>query len=278
MTLLPKQPVFPFLVYSYPYYPYPRLVSIYIREKQIPQSLVTIVPVSEPYNGDKVVELADKYPARPKGSLPILAIHSSADFKGDVTYIRQSSAILNFLDELCDMGQLGFPQSPYSKRRSVDYALQRARITEIRTLAEECLVSWNPVRIFGTAAGVSPQLRNAEASKEMARWTKRTLTTIERWWNEEGRDVDSLREGGDGQVTIADIVLYQFIEFIRDCYGVDLLVGTGEKYEDVYWKRARREVRQAQGIHGGDGDEEERCEGSSRSANIGGAGNDEQLD
>ena len=117
--------------------------------REIPQSLVAVVPVSEPYNGDKVVaEYADKYPPRPKGSLPILAIHSSADFKGDVTYIRQSSAILNFLDELCDMGQWGFPQSPYSKRRSVDYALQRARVTEIRTLAEECLVSWNPVRIF----------------------------------------------------------------------------------------------------------------------------------
>lgn len=232
MPSLPKQPAFPFLLYSYPWMPYPRLIGIYLREKRIPASFVTIVPVSEPYDGDAVIS-SDKYPSRPKGSLPILAIHESPSFKGDVTYIRQSSAILNFLDELCDAERWGFPKSAYPIRGDADDPLERARITEVRTLAEECLVSWNPVRMFGTGAG-APHLLNAEASKEMVKWTLRTLTTVERWWVEEDCDVDALKAGGDGKVTIADIVLYQCIEFVRTCYGVDLLVGSGEKYMDVY--------------------------------------------
>ncbi len=212
--------------------PYPRLIGIYLREKRIPTSLVRVVAVSDPYDGDAVIE-SDKYPQRPKGSLPILAINSSSDVEGDVTYIRQSSAILDFLDELCDEGKWGFPKSAYPMRGNVGDPLERARITEVRTLAEECLVSWNPVRMFGSGAG-APHLHNAEASKEMAKWTKRTLTTVERWWVEDDRDVAALEEGGTGKVTMADIVLYQFIEFIRTCYGVNLLLGGGEKYKDVY--------------------------------------------
>lgn len=193
---------------------------------------MTVVVVSDPNDGDAVIE-SEKYPARPRGSLPILAIHSTPNFESDVTYIRQSSAILNFLEELCDEGKWGFPKSPFPMRGNVHDPLERARITEVRTLAEECLVSWNPVRTFGTGAGI-PHLLNAEASKEMAKWTKHTLTTIERWWVEEDRNADALKVGSGGKVTMGDIVLYQFIEFVRTCYGVNLLMGSGEKYTDVY--------------------------------------------
>ena len=37
-----------------------------------------------------------------------------------------------------------------------------------------------------------------------------------------------------GHVTIADIVLYQFLEFTEDCYGVDMTSGSGEKVRDPY--------------------------------------------
>ena len=232
MMSLSEQPAFPFLLYSYPWMPYPRTVGIYLREKRIPSSLVTVVAVSDPSEGDAVIE-SEKYPPRPKGSLPILAIFSTPSSEGNVAYIRQSSAILNFLEELCDEGKWGFPKSPYTMRGPGDNLLERARITEIRTLAEESLVSWNAVRIFGTGAGV-PHLLNAEASKEMAQWTKRTLTTIERLWVEEDRNVGALKAGGGEKVTMGDVVLYQFIDFVRTCYGVNLLMGSGEKYTDVY--------------------------------------------
>ncbi|KAI9869642.1 MAG: hypothetical protein M1823_009003, partial [Watsoniomyces obsoletus] len=108
-------PGFPFLVYTYPWMPYPRLIGIYLREKRIPTSLVKVVPVSDPQDGNAVVD-SKNYPPRPAGSLPILAIPSSSGLEGDVAYIRQSSAILNFLDELCDEGKWGFPKSPHRMR------------------------------------------------------------------------------------------------------------------------------------------------------------------
>jgi glutathione S-transferase len=235
MSKMLLQPTFPFLLYSYPWMPYPRVVGIYLREKRIPESLVKVVHVSDPQLGDAVVDSAS-FPPRPKGSLPVLAIHHSAEAEKDVTYIRQSSSIINFLDDLCDAGQWGFPKSAYSMRGSKDDMVERARITEIRTLAEECLVTWNPVRTFGSGAGVK-DLHNAAMSKEMAKWTKRPLTAVERWWKEGKRDVESLKEGGEGKVTMADVVLYQFLEFVRTCYGIDLLVSTGENSQDVYGRK-----------------------------------------
>jgi glutathione S-transferase len=235
MSNMPLKPSFPLLLYSYPWMPYPRVVGIYLREKHIPESLVKVVRVSDPQQGDAVVDTAS-YPPRPKGSLPILAIHHSAEAGKDVTYIRQSGSIINFLDDLCDAGQWGFPKSPYPMRGSKENMIERARISEVRILAEECLVTWNPVRTFGSGAGVK-ELHNAAVSKEMVKWTKRPLTAVEQWWKEEERDVNNLKEGGQGKVTMADVVLYQFLEFVRTCYGIDLLVSTGENSRDVYGRR-----------------------------------------
>jgi hypothetical protein len=36
------------------------------------------------------------------------------------------------------------------------------------------------------------------------------------------RDFSSLRQGQGAQVTITEIVLYQFLEFTNDFYGVDM--------------------------------------------------------
>ncbi|TLS22121.1 uncharacterized protein PpBr36_09251 [Pyricularia pennisetigena] len=35
-------------------------------------------------------------------------------------------------------------------------------------------------------------------------------------------------------VNVADVVLYQFLEFVDDCYGVDITVGSGEVVTNVY--------------------------------------------
>ena len=70
------------------------------------------------------------------------------------------------------------------------------------------------------------------AAKEMIRWVCRPLATIEDWF--EDRDFSSLHQGQGGQVSIAEIVLYQFLEFTKDCYGVDMTQGSGQKAKDVY--------------------------------------------
>ncbi|KAF4957859.1 hypothetical protein FSARC_11155 [Fusarium sarcochroum] len=215
----------PWLLYAYPWMPFPRRVIIYLREKGIPSSLVTVVPVSDPQLGDTAPKA---FPPRPAGSLPILAIPGSdpSDFKS-YTYIKQSIAIMNYLDELCDAGELGFPKSLYSMRGKD--ALSRARVTELLCLADELTTSWNPVRSFGTGAGT---MSIPEASKEMMRWLHRTLATIEGWFQD--RDFSGLRQGGDQGPNIAEIVLYQFLEFTKDCYGKDMTMGSGEKALDVY--------------------------------------------
>lgn len=96
----------------------------------------------------------------------------------------------------------------------------------------------NPVRTFGTKAGT---MSFPEGSKEMLRWVRRSLMAIETWWQETGRDMSVLRNGSDGDVSIADIVLFQFLEFTLDCYGVDMTVGSGEIVKDVYGREVREE-------------------------------------
>ena len=89
----------------------------------------------------------------------------------------------------------------------------------------------NPVRTFGTKAGTTsfPQ-----GSKEMLRWVRRSLMAIETLWQESDRDMSLINRGNEGDVSIADIVLYQFLEFTKDCYGVDMTVGSGKQVKDVY--------------------------------------------
>ncbi|KAF4456876.1 hypothetical protein F53441_1087 [Fusarium austroafricanum] len=215
----------PWLLYVYPWMPFPRRVIIYLREKNIPASLVTIVPVSDPQLGDAAPKT---FPPRPLGSLPILAIPGS-DSKS-YTYIRQSLAIMNYLDELCDAGEHDFPKSECSMRG--DDALSRARVTELMCLADELTIAWNPVRTFGTGAGT---MSLPEASKEMIRWLQRTLTTIESWFQD--RDFSDLREGGTRGPNMAEIVLYQFLEFTKDCYGKDMTKGSTQKGLDVYGRK-----------------------------------------
>lgn len=199
--------------------------------KGIPSSLVTISPVSDPQLGNTV---DPKYPPKLPGSLPILAIPQD-DSGNNFTYIRQSLAIMNYLDGWCDAGQKGFPLLGHSMRGA--NILEQARVTEVLILADECTTLWNPVRSFGTGAGPMPI---PAASKEMLRWVRRSLMAIESWWK--GRtDISSLRRGEDGRVNMADIVLYQFLEFTADCYGVDMTRRSGETVMDVYGREIRGE-------------------------------------
>jgi hypothetical protein len=121
----PTMATCPYLLYAYPWMPFPRRVIIYIREKSILPSLVTVVPVSDPQLGDAAPA---GFPPRPKGSLPILVIpHPENESNAQPTYIRQSVAIMNYLDELCDAGANGFPKSQCSMRGPD--VLSRARET-----------------------------------------------------------------------------------------------------------------------------------------------------
>jgi glutathione S-transferase len=216
---------FPFLLYAYPWMPYPRRVIIYLREKGIDSQQVTVIHVSDPQPGN---ESPPEFPPRPAGSLPILAIPCK-DKRGTIyyTYIRQSLAIIHFLDELCDAGFHGFLKPKYSINGT--NAFKRERNTEVLALADECTIAWNPVRTFESRAGTISILA---ASKEMVRWVHRPLATIEEWWKD--RDFSYLSQGSGSPPTMAEIVLYQFLEFTKDCYGRGMTKGSGATVKDVY--------------------------------------------
>lgn len=133
---LPFKPSFPWLLYAYPWMPYPRRVIIYLREKGIPESLVKVAQVSDPQDGNEVVDAS--LPERPAGSLPILAIPSEGN--KEWLHIRQSMSIMNYLEELCNNDEYGF-SCPHGSLVGKD-PLARARIGEILTLAEEGTVAW----------------------------------------------------------------------------------------------------------------------------------------
>ena len=84
----------------------------------MPESLISVVHVSDPQASDKFVH-EDKFTPRPKGSLPIVVI-PQADTTQPPIQIRQSIAIINLV-ELCDAGELGFPRSTYPDERLDQY-------------------------------------------------------------------------------------------------------------------------------------------------------------
>lgn len=222
-------PTFPWLLYTYAWMPYPRRVSIYLREKNIPATLVRIIDCCDPATDSMLRE--ENLPTKPAGSLPILAIpnHSGADGHPDkgYTYIRQSVAVIKYIDEHCDQDMSGFPKSAYSM--TGESAIDRARVAEICALADDCLTGWNPVRTFGTGAGA---LKDPAASRQMMAWVKRSLQTVEQWWKD--RDMQVLRKGGGGQVNLGDILMFQFLQFTKDNYGVDMTKGTRMVVKDAY--------------------------------------------
>ncbi|KAF2172121.1 hypothetical protein M409DRAFT_17361 [Zasmidium cellare ATCC 36951] len=220
----------PWLLYAYPWMPFPRRVIIYLREKGIPESQVKVARVQDPKFGNEVIDTS--LAPRPAGSLPILAVPSqdqSADDRGYI-YIRQANAIMYFLEEFCNDFQYGFAK-PYGSFLGKT-PLQRARIAEVMSLAEELMVAWNPVRTFGTGAG---PVSIPEASREMLRWVRRALMTVERFFKD--RDMTLLEGGKTLHINMADIVLYNFLEFVDDCYGVDMTIGSGDMVEDVYGRQ-----------------------------------------
>ncbi|KAL4926901.1 uncharacterized protein BDV17DRAFT_138047 [Aspergillus undulatus] len=258
----------PWLLYAYPWQPFPRRLVIYLRERNIPSSTVTLVHVSDVQFGDKPPV---GFPPKPPGSLPVLAIPKPpSSGREEFIFIKQSIAIMEFLEEACITGRYGFPRLPQpltlpinvpgadditditrtsnsDDANAISRALISARHSELLSLASGLTESWNSIRTFGSGAGT---MRIPTAAKEMLGWTHRNLLAIENWFDEHGYSSASLKwdgndKGNDNddndncchhgrQATIAEIVLFQFFEFTKDCYGIDMTQSSGKKVIDVY--------------------------------------------
>ncbi|KAJ5833537.1 hypothetical protein N7474_001848 [Penicillium riverlandense] len=231
----------PWLLYAYPWQPFPRRLVIYLRERSIPSSLVTVVPVSDLQFGGHPPA---GFPPKPSGSLPILVIpQGNGGAPKEAIYIKQSIAIMEFIEETCLAGRHGFPKIPpisiLPLKMPVQFgdddaaAICRAKHSELLSLAVSLTEGWNPIRIFGSGTGT---MRVPDAAREMLQWLKRGLLSVERWMDENEYSPDSLiwEASGSRKATIAEIVLFQFFEFTKDCYGIDMTLSSGKQTLDVY--------------------------------------------
>lgn len=217
---------------------------IYLHERRIQSELVTIVPVADPQLGDTA---ASGLPPRPKGSLAILAVPmellsanssqvlgAAQDDASGYVYLGESLAILNYLEDPCEKGLHGFPS--ISSMRGGRDPLSRARHEELLHLSNDLLTCWNSVRLFGIGLG---SLKDPAAARESLRWTHRGLAAIETFLTPQKRDFEEL-EDQEENVTIAEVVLYQFCEFAQEVYGYDVTKGGIDKEKDVYGREAVR--------------------------------------
>ncbi|KAJ5721160.1 uncharacterized protein N7483_009094 [Penicillium malachiteum] len=154
---------------------------------------------------------------------------------------------MEFLDDMCWTEQHGLPavdeypslplqslQANFKDPLKDDInPLLRARYNELLNQANGLTESWYPIRIFGSGAGI---IHLPGAAHEMFKWLQRGLLGIERWMEENEYRPEEVRWGGEKQrdVTIAEIVLFQFYEFTKDCYGVALTESTGVMIKDAY--------------------------------------------
>lgn len=138
---LPFTPAFPWLLYAYPWMPFPRRVIIYLREKRIPSNIVTVVRVLTPQDGNQEVDTS--YPPRPTGSLPILVVPSTEGDRSSSSglQIRQSMAIMHFLEEVCEKKMYGFGGASIRSLAGTTMT-QRVEINEVLSLAEQCTGDW----------------------------------------------------------------------------------------------------------------------------------------
>lgn len=107
--------------------------------------------------------------------------------------------------------------------------LSRARNLELYALADELTTNWNPVRTFGSGAG---NMSIPVAPKKVIQMGPPTVG-----------NGPELVEGARLLIPEPrprrpyddwEILLYQFLEFIKDCYGVDMTQGPGQTIKDVY--------------------------------------------
>lgn len=190
---------------------YPRRVLIYLAEKGLLTSpLIKITPVQITQQG----MVAD---GKPPGSVPILKLP-------DGTFIRQSVAILDYFEDICDNPDTSKAwQVELAKSASGQGTMrggtpeQRARTRDMLSLADEATSQFGFACHKGTALFVPMETTNALTAKLILEYCKKNLKLLEEYYAEDRRF-----ELG-GRANLADCVLASLLHFARDAYDFDLL-------------------------------------------------------
>lgn len=227
-------------LYVLPWGIYPRRVLLYLSEKGLDSSpSIKITTVSVNSQGGM------EAPGKPPGSVPILRLP-------DGTFITQSIAILEYLEDLCDNPdptqdwQIELAKSASSKgSMRGKNAKERARTRDILALADEACSQFVFACHKGSALFIPIEQTNALAAKLALDYCRKNLRLLE----EKYFDNDS--GFGDGsQFTIAHCVLYSLFQFSKELYNLDLLsepdLPALRSFYEVFKKRDRSRVGEMQ--------------------------------
>ncbi|KAG5769103.1 hypothetical protein H9Q69_014128 [Fusarium xylarioides] len=189
---------------------YPRRVLIYLAEKKLLASpLIKLTEVTVSPNSNSLTA-----PGKPQGTAPILRLP-------DEKFIKQSIAILEYLEDNCDD-----PQQPWQVELAQNAsgsmrgrtAEEKARVREVLGLADEVTSQFGFACHKGTALFGMLEETHPITAKLALEYCRKNLKLLEKYY--EG---DTRFGGRDGQVTIADCVLYSTLHFAKDLYALDLL-------------------------------------------------------
>ncbi|KAF4341553.1 hypothetical protein FBEOM_4455 [Fusarium beomiforme] len=189
---------------------YPRRVLIYLAERGLLKSPlikfteVTISPSSSSLTA----------PGKPPGTTPMLRLP-------DGTFIKQSIAILEYFEDICDHPHQSW-QVELAKSAGGSMlgqtAEEKARVREILCLADEVTSQFGFACHKGTALFKTLEETSPITAKLSLEGCRKNLKLLEKYY--EG---DSRFDSSNGQVNIADCVLYSTLHFAKDLYSLDLL-------------------------------------------------------
>lgn len=195
---------------------YPRRVIIYLAEKGLlgsPEIKITPVTTSA---------TTMTAPGKPPGSVPILSL-------GGGRYIKQSIAILEYVEDVCDAACAGqqdqntatmFGRNVYGSMRGKTPE-KRARVREMVGIADEAMTHFSVACRKGTAMFVARETQNAAASAIAMELCMKSLKLLETYYQDDHRFDDEILERVS-EVTIADCVLFSLLQFAKEFYGRDL--------------------------------------------------------
>lgn len=218
-------------LFVWPYGPYPRRVLIYLAEKGITSNF-NIIPVDVDSKGKMSA------PGKPPGTVPILKFP-------DGSYISQSLAIIDYLEDICENPQeewqdaLSSAAKPNSVRGNTP--IERARTLEVLSLADE----------VGSLLGLTWHKGSVifegleQSSEETARLCFVHASKIL-------KKLDEIYDGRQTELevaTVADIVLFSTLQFSREFYDFDVPKIGGWKNLDGFYETFK--VRKSAAIEEG---------------------------
>ncbi|KAI5864802.1 hypothetical protein GGS23DRAFT_561866 [Durotheca rogersii] len=196
---------------------YPRRVLIYLHEKGLlPSPHIKVTPVTNVFGTRKMVA-----PGKPPGTVPILVLP-------DGSLIKQSIAILEYFEELCDNPQEDWQKeiAATAKRSSMMGRDARARATtrEVLQLADEATSFFTFACRTGTKLAERMGPTNAVAARMTMEYVWQAMRLLEAYY--EGADARVAGSDSDETataITIADCVLFSLLQFSKGLYGRDIV-------------------------------------------------------